>query len=204
MSRLLVFLHLLMKQRALQAELSEALSALTITAVGRVADFDRALQQGQDAVLTLTPVLESHGFTPRLRGYRHGRSDEPYALVSVDRMPARESIRGVGALDLLGREGTVEFVHELVDAEPNVERVSKLEDLLPLLQLKRVEAILLPARLVPELQRTSEMRLVARELEHRVGLVALAVLTPAGNQPLSAVTKLKPDILQQLGIDAWR
>ena len=47
MARLLVFLHLMMKQRALQAELQAALSALTITAVGRVADFDRALAQGR-------------------------------------------------------------------------------------------------------------------------------------------------------------
>lgn len=203
MPRLLVFLHLLMKQRALQAELQTALSSLTVTAVGRVADFDRALQQDQDAVLSLLPVLSARGLTPRLRGLRKGRPDEPYALVAVNAAPDVAKLGGVGALDLLGREGTTRFVHDLVNSQPRVERVTKLEDLLPLLQLERVDAILLPSRLVPEVQRMSEMKLVPRELEKRVGLVALAVLNPAGAQAQSAVAKLKPSILNQLGIDAW-
>ena len=114
MSRLLVFLHLLMKQRALQAELQAALSSLTITAVGRVADFDRAIEQGQDAVLTVLPVLNARGLAPRLRGYRKGRPDEPYALVAVNSPPDAARVNGVGALDLLGRDGTTAFVHDLI------------------------------------------------------------------------------------------
>lgn len=203
MSRLLVFLHLLMKQRALQAELQAALSSLTVTAVGRVADFDRAMAQGQDAVLTLLPVLTARGLTPRLRGLRKGQADEAYALVAVNTPPDSARVNGVGVLDLLGRDGTTAFVHDLMGSQPTVERVTKVEDLLPLLQLERVDAILLPARLVAEVQRMSEMKLVPRELEKRVGLAALAVLNPKGTPSLAAVSKLKPSILRPLGIDAW-
>jgi hypothetical protein len=203
MSRLLVFLHLLIKQRAFQAELQGALANLTITAVGRVADFDRALEQGQDAVLTLSPVLVARGLTPCLRGLRKGRPDETYAVVAVNRAPEPAQVQGVGALDLLGRDGTTAFVHDLLASQPKVERVTKLEDLLPLLQLERVEAIVLPARLVPDLQAMTEMKLVPRELGKRVGLAALAVLSPAGSEALAAVTKLKSSLVQQLGVDAW-
>jgi hypothetical protein len=203
MSRLLVFLHLLIKQRAFQAELQGALANLTITAVGRVADFDRALEQGQDAVLTLSPVLAARGLTPRLRGLRKGRPDETYSVVAVNRAPEAAQVQGVGALDLLGRDGTTAFVHDLLAGQPKVERVTKLEDLLPLLQLERVEAIVLPARLVPDLQAMTELKLVPRELGKRVGLAALAVLSPAGSEALAAVTKLKSSLVQQLGVDAW-
>ena len=140
---------------------------------------------------------------PRLRGYRKGRPDEPYALVGVDVAPDVTGTKSVGTLDLLGREGTTSFVHDLTSKGAQVERVSKLEDLLPLLQLQRVDAILLPSRLVPDVQKLSAMKLRAKELDKRVGLVAVAVLSSAGNEPLAAVSKLKPSILQQLGIDGW-
>src|SRR4051794_11088744 len=204
MSRLLVFLHLILKQRALQAELQDALSSLVVTAVGRVADFQRALDGGEDAVLTLAPVLAAKGLTPGLSGYHQGRPDEGYSLVAPDTTPDPSRIRGVGALDLLGREGTTGFVSELLASRPKVERVTKLEDLLPLLQLGRVDAVMLPTRLVRELQATTQMKLFARELPKRVGLPAVAVLTPKGNDALAAVAKLPAGIIHPFGVDEWR
>jgi hypothetical protein len=204
MARLLVFLHLILKQRALQAELQDALSTLVVTAVGRVADFQRALDGGEDAVLTLAPVLTAKGLTPRLNGYRLGKPDELYSLVAPDVTPDPSRVRAVGALDLLGREGTTGFVSELTSSKPKVERVTKLEDLLPLLQLARVDAVTLPTRLVPELQSTTQMRLFSRDLPKRVGLPAVAVLTPQGSEALSAIAKLSPGIMHPFGVDEWR
>lgn len=204
MARLLVFLHLAVKQRALQGDLEAGLPGLTVTAVGRVGDVDRALSQGQDAVLALSPVLEARSLTPRLQGYRAGSADEPYALVGVGAAPDPGRAQVVGALDILGREGTADFVHEVLGAAPRVERVTKVEDLLPLLQMQRADSILLPLRLTAELRQMTQMNLAQRELPNRVGLPALAQLTPMGAAAAQGLTRLPPGILHELGVDAWR
>jgi len=201
---LLVFLHVAVKQRAFQSELSAALPGTNVTAVGRVADFDRALAQGQDAVLSLPVVLAARGLTPRLRGQRQGSTEEKYSLVAADAAPDPQRVAVVGALDLLGREGTNTFVQGLVGARPKVERVTKVEDLLPLLQMQRVEAILLPSRLFAELKAASRMNLAQRELPTGVGLPAVASLTASGADIAQAVSRLPASLGKALGVDAWR
>jgi hypothetical protein len=204
MARLLVFLHLAVKQRALQGELEASLPGLTVTAVGRLGDVDRALSQGQDAVLALEPVLRARGYPAKLQGYRGGSAEEAYALVGVDVAPDPLRARVVGALDILGREGTAAFVHEVLGAAPRVERVTKVEDLLPLLQMQRADSILLPARQTSELRQMTQMNLAQREVQKRVGLPALAQLTPGGAVAAQGLLKLPAALLSGLGVDAWR
>ncbi len=204
MPRLLVFLHLALKQRALQGELQAALQGMSVTTVGRIGDVDRALQEGQDAILTLPPVLRARSLTGSLQGLSGGAEDEPYALVGVNTVPSVATLASVGALDLLGREGTVSFVGELLGREAKVERVSKVEDLLPLLQMQRVEAIVVAARLVEDLREMSRMNLTLLPLEKRVGLPAVATLGPLGKEAVSAIARLPPGASKLLGVDAWR
>lgn len=202
--RLLVFLHVAVKQRAFQNLLQSALPGVGVTAVGRVADFDRALADGQDAVLSLPAVLQAKGLAVQLRGFRQGASDEKYALVGADATPDPARVRAVGALDLLGREGTTAFVHGLLTSGPKVERVTKVEDLLPLLQMQRVEAIVLPQRMVGELRGMSRLNLAARELSNKVGLPAVATVGPAGAVAVAAVAKLPAEAARSLGVEEWR
>jgi hypothetical protein len=201
--RLLVFLHVAVKQRALQSELQAALPGVTVTAVGRLADFDRALRDGQNAVLTLPMLLAARGLQPKLRGYRQGSPDEKYALIGVDVPPDPQRVSAVGALDILGREGTNAFVHGIVPSRPRVERVTKIEDLLPLLQMQRTSAILLPSRLFAEIKASSRLNLAQRELAAPVGLPAVASVGPAGSEVLAAVSKLPLRITKPLGVEEW-
>ncbi len=201
---LLVYLHVARKQRALQNDLSQALPGIEVTAVGRIADFDRALAEGQDAVLTLPLVLAARGLAPKLRGLRGGANEEKYSLIAADAVPDSAQLAAVGALDVLGREGTTDFVQRLLSAKPKVERVTKVEDLLPLLQMRKVDAILLPSRLLAELRAASRMPLAQRELATSVGLPALASTSPAGNEIAARVGKLPAALAQALGVDAWR
>jgi len=202
--RLLVFVHVAIKQRALQALLRDALPGLAITTVGRVADFDRALEDGQDAVLTLPAVLQAHGLSPRLRGYRDGSPDEKYSLVGADVAPTPASVRTVGAVDLVGREGTTSFVQGLLGSQPKVERVTKVEDLLPLLQMQRADAVLLPSRLFAEIKSTSSLNLAQRELAAKVGILAVASVGEAGGQAVTEVGKLSGDAARAFGVEAWK
>lgn len=202
--RLLVFLHVAVKQRALQTELAAAMGGIVVTAVGRIADFDRALQDGQDAVLTLPVVLAAYGLAPALRGIRQGSPEERYALVAVDVVPDPARISSVGALDLLGRERTNAFVHGLLGANPKVERVTKVEDLLPLLQMQRVDAILLAARMFTELEADSRLKLAQRTLAATVGLPAAAKVGAGAVEVLAALKRLPGSVSSILGVDEWR
>jgi hypothetical protein len=201
---LLVFLHVSVKQRAFQTELQRALTGIDVTAVGRVADFQRELQRHPDAVLSLPIVLSAYGLVPNIHGQRQGSSDEQYSLVGADAAPDPGRVAAVGALDLLGREGTTTFVHGLVGANPKVERVTKFEDLLPLLQMGRVDALLMPSRLFFDVKATSRMNLVERGLSNRVGLPAVASVGDGGTHVAAAVSKLPLAIAASLGVEAWR
>ncbi|HTU60598.1 MAG TPA: hypothetical protein VMF89_19235 [Polyangiales bacterium] len=204
MSALLVFLHVAVKQRAFQGELESALGGISVTAVGRIGDFDRALKEGQDAVLSLPVVLTARGLAPKLRGQRGGSTEEKYALVGVDKSPDPAAVGAVGALDLLGRDGTNGFVHGLLGAKPKVERVTKVEDLLPLLQMQRVDAIVLPARQFLEIKASSRLNLAQRELPQAVGLPAVASTGAQAAQVSAAIGKLPASLSKAIGVDGWR
>jgi hypothetical protein len=202
--KLLVFLHVAVKQRAFQGELQAALPGIDVTAVGRIGDFDRALQEGPDAVLTLPVVLAARGLPVTMHGRRQGAADETYALVGSDSTPDAAKIQSVGALDLLGRDGTNAFVARLVGPRPKVERVTKVEDLLPLLQIQRVDAILLAARFVNELRVASRLNLTERDLATKVELAAAANLGAGGAQILGALRRLPTGLSNAVGVDEWR
>ncbi len=202
--RLLVFLHLSLTQRALEKTLKAALPGLEITTVGRVADFDRALAAGQDGVLTLPIVLAAKSLKPQLRGRRDGATDETYSLVGVGSAPDPARVAVVGTLDLLGRSGTAAFVKQLLGTSPKIERVTKVEDLLALLQMQRAETVVLPTRLVSDLRNMSRLDLVERQLDTRVGLPAVSGTGPGAAGVVSAVAKLEPGTLKLLGVDGWQ
>ncbi len=204
MAKLLAYLHLAMKQRALQAKLESALPGVEITAVGRIADFDRALASGTDAILTLPVILKSRGYAAELRGVRDGKVDEAYALVAEGESPNPKTVGRVGSLDLLGRSGTTKFVRDVLGASPRVDRVTKFEDLLPLLQMRRVDCILLPVRLLDDLRSMSRMRLARTELDVRVGLPAVAPVGAGAAVVLSSVRNLSRDVAVSLGVETWK
>jgi len=203
-AKLLVFLHVAVKQRAFESQLQAALPGLEVKAVGRLADFERGLEDGQDAVMSLPPLLTSHGFSPRLQGIHSGSPDERYSLVGTATPPDPMRVATVGALDLLGRDGTNSFVYGLLGARPKVERVTKFEDLLPLLQMLKVDAILLPTRLLPEVQAASRLTLAQRELAALVKLPAVASVGAAGPDAIAAITHLPAKISRTMGVEEWR
>jgi hypothetical protein len=204
MGKLLVYLHVAVKQRAFQSLLAKGLPGVDTTAVGRVADFERALQDAPDAVLTLPVVLAAQSLTPALRGVTRGSFEERYALVGAGSPPEVAKVASVGALDLLGRDGTNRFVRRLVGAQARVERVTKIEDLLPLLQMQRVEAVLLPARLVAELRGASRLALAERQLDQTVALPAVASTGGGGAAVAGAISKMPHDVSKLLGVEEWR
>ena len=202
--KLMVFLHVALKQRAFQSELQAALGDIVVTAVGRTADFDRGLADGPDGVLTLPVVLAAHGLPVTLQGLRKGSAEEPCVLAGVDAPPDPATVASVGVLDLLGRDGMNRFVLGLLGRQPKVERVTKVEDLLPLLQLQRVDAIVVPARLLGEVREPSRLNVVTRELPRGSGLPAVSSRGPLGAEIVQAVRHLPARMAATLGVTEWR
>jgi hypothetical protein len=202
--KLLVFLHVALKQRAFQSELQAALGEVGVMAVGRTADFDRGLAEAPDAVLTLPVVLAAHRLSVALQGLRKGSPDEPCALAGVDAQPDPATVASVGVLDVLGRDGMNRFVLDLLGRQPKVERVTKVEDLLPLLQLQRVDAIIVPSRLLGEVRAVSRLNVMARELPRGASLPAVASLGTGGPRILQAVRRLPARMTAALGVSEWR
>lgn len=200
---LVVFLHLDMKQRALQEVLGSALDGVTVTAVARYGDLERQIAAGASALLALGPVLSSVDAKPVVTGLASGRDTEPYVLLGKN-VPSNGQVRKVGAVDLLGRKGTNLFVHEVLKSKVEVERVTKLEDMLRLLQFEMAEAILLPERIVPAMRSKSEIALQTVRAPNEVALPALAVLTPAGAIIAEKLKRIPASVRSQLGVDSWR
>jgi hypothetical protein len=202
--RLLVYLHVAVKQRALQSALQQGLAGITVTAVGRIGDFERGIQEGQDAVLSLPVVFGAKGLSGKLQGLRESAADETYVLVGVNTPPDPTKIKSVGTLDLLGRDGTTAFVNGLVGGQPKIERVTKVEDLLPLLQMEVVECVLMASRFLADLRTTSRLPLASTELANRVALPAVAITGPLGGEVVAAVSRMPTSAMRILGVDQWR
>jgi hypothetical protein len=205
---LYVFLPTNAKTAALEAALQAKLPGLAVTAFSRSRDFQDAMASKKpEAILALEPVLAGQSLTPTLRGTSHGEDTEAYVLLSANApLVGTLSNRTLGVVDMLGRAETQRFVAALVKA-PDVKTklVTKLEDLLSLLQFGAADAALVPVGALAAFKERSRMTLSIRELEGaRVGRAAVAVLAPGAAAIVSAQIKaLDAATNQMLGVDSW-
>jgi hypothetical protein len=203
-----VFLPLDIASSAVERALQEHLPDLTITVFGRFRDFEEARGLSHpDAVVAITPVLAYRGEAVTLQGKRGGASVEAYVLASADR-PLDGPIDGktIGVVDLMGREGTQDFLsHLLGSRDVKAKRVSKIEDLLPLLEFKAADGVVLAGVAVPRLVERTRLAITTRELpDALVGLPAVAVVNPAvAEVVVKSFQGLDPVTDRLLGVDAW-
>jgi len=204
-----VFLQLDVKASVLERTLQERLPELAITVFGRYQDFETSLGDVHpDAVLCIAPVLEYNRQGVSLQGSRAGKIVEPYVLVSSG-TPLDGSLDGktIGVVDLMGREGTQAFLGRLLGSSGvKAKRVTKLEDLLPLLEFAAADGVVMPDAALVRLRERTQLPLKTRVLQNGlVGLPAIAVLNPtAGGTIARAVQRLDASTNGLLGVDSWR
>lgn len=200
---MLVFVPGDVPSSSLQRLLSGAMPAIDVVVVERFRDFERGLSATPDAVLTLPVVLEAVGLSGTLSGKTSAGSDDSCALVAVGREVIPSEVESVGAVAILGRQGMKELVSRLVGGSPRVERVSSFGSLLTLLQLERVEAVLLPERLVDSLRAPSKLDLRVSRIKEGVGLPVLAVSRNAGVAVVQSIKALGPVVSRWMGAQTW-
>lgn len=205
---LYVYLHTESKSAMLERALQDEMRAVAVTAFGRFRDFEEAMaDRPPDAVMTLGALLSALDVPLVLQGLRANSDSEAYVLISPD-TPLEGPLSGksVGVVDLLGRNGTQDFVAKLLDTpDIKLKRVTKTEDLLPLLQFSAVDAVLVASASVKGIRERSRLRLEVRELPARVALPAVGGVKGKGHeQLLRQIQALGPATNRILGVDRWR
>jgi hypothetical protein len=206
---LYVYLHTEVKSSALEKELRSQLPGLEVTVFGRFRDFEEGVNRRRpDAVLALQPLLAFLQIPPTLQGLRGDRDWEPYVLMSEESATeGAPDARVLGVVDLLGRSGTQQLVSRLLpNRQVELRRVTKLEDLLPLLQFSAAQAVLVPAGAARGFSERSRLKLRVHPLpDARVGLPAAGVLNPAARaNVLGQLQRLDAEAFRMLGIERWR
>jgi hypothetical protein len=204
-----VFLQLDAKSSVVEKTLQQRLPELSVIVFGRLRDFEERLTTGRpDAVLSIDAVLQQHGQTASLQGYRGGKSVEPYVLASVNQaLDGALEGKTIGVVELLGREGTQSFVNRLLKTKNvRIKRVAKIEDLLSMLELSAADGIVLSSSMLATLVQRTRLVIKTRELpDALVGLPAVAVLNPAFRASIvRSFQQLDGPTKHLLGIDSWR
>jgi hypothetical protein len=206
---LYVYVHTDTKSVTLEKTLQERMPLVTVTVFGRFRDFEEAMTSRRpDAVVALQPLLASQSIAVTLQGFRGDHDWEPYVLLApAAGLEGPLDSKVIGVVDLLGREGTQQFLTKLLKT-PNLKlkRVTKLEDLLPLLQFSAADAVLVPSAAVKGITERSRLTLGVRELpEARVGLPAVGVLNiKVRDLVMKQIQTLDGETNRVLGIERWR
>ena len=208
--KLYVFFPSVMSAASVQQELISACPGIEITVFGRFKDFeDGVMSHSPDAILTKPDVIgQIGGYNIKLNGTRKGDTEEPYIFLSVNSPVDVSSLSGksIGVFDILGRKGMEKFIGKFLNPVPQLQRVSKIEDLLQLLTYNMVEGILIPEVYTDCYKKISKLNFVVTRLPNmKAGILALGV--KQGREAALTVkllTALNEQSVSLLEVDKWK
>lgn len=192
-----------------QRSINSVCPNVDVTVFGRSKDFRQGLSNSlPDAILTLGKIIEStESFTPAIKGILNEKDSENYLLVSVDKRVSIEEVSklDIGVIDILGRKPMNQFVSQNLGDGVKVKRVTKIEDLLPLLTFGAVDSILVRESVFNSLKAKSNLDLQTLVLNFNSALGVLAVRDGILNTDVQlCVQKFGSDLNSMFGVDKWR
>lgn len=206
-AKVFVFYPSLARPLAIQEALAKRCPALEFTVFGRLADLQAKVEKDPpQAILARNEVLRQFpAFQPGLQGLRNGSATEDFVLLSIGKpFDASGDSGAVGVVGMLDRKEMEGFVGTLVSGPLRINRVTKVEDLLPLLIFRSVSAVLVSEANVREFRKRSRADLVdVKPGKPKVGLVA-AGIRESGPEVLAGLKSLDPATLAFLGVDGWK
>jgi hypothetical protein len=218
-AKVFIFYPSLARPLAIQEALTKKCPGLNITVFGRLTDLLALVdREHPQAILAQSAVLKQFpAYQPRLQGVRNGAATEDFVLLSIDKPFDLDKVTGasIGVVGVLDRKEMDGFVGGLVAGTPRLNRVTKVEDLLPLLTFQTVGAVLVSEANMREFRKKSQAHLVEVKLDKgKVGLLAAGILSSIGgaggaNVPeereiISALKALDVGTLALLGVDGWK
>lgn len=195
---------------AIQKVLSQHIQGTEVKVFARLEDF-RALVQSErpTAILAQPAVIRAMGgYRTALQGTRKGAPDEPCQLLSIDSGVDPDRMAGItiGVFGSMERDSLEAFVRRSIPGNPRIRRVTKVEDLLPMLIFHLVTAVLVDRSTIDVFRMKSQANLIAAPLAGcLMEKVVFATREDEGGKDLvRKFGKIRTGDLAVLGVDAWR
>jgi hypothetical protein len=206
-----VFYPTVARPQAVQDKIQKCVQGVEVTVFGRYNDFTTKMEiEPAQMVITKPALVEQFaGYEIKVKGSRAGKTDETYVLLSINNgvdiaTVGTETV--VGTIDILGRNGMNTFAKNFFPTIPKLKRVTKIEDLLPLLTFNMAVAILIQEPAIQYFKSTSNLNFAITKLpESKDGIVALAVKTGgSADKVASALKSADKELCSFFEVDLWK
>lgn len=209
--KLYVFYPTTARPQAMQDKMTSTFDGVAVTVFGRYNDFTAKIgMEPPDAVVTKPALIEQlGGYTISLNAERKGKVEESYVLMSINTPLEKAGVNAetvIGAIDLLGRSGMKPFTEQFFSVEPKIKRVTKVEDLLPLLSFNMAAGILIEDVFVNYFKTTSQLQFSVTPLTGaKGGILALAVKSGGkADKAIAALKKNDKELCGMFEVDLWK
>jgi hypothetical protein len=131
---------------------------------------------------------------------------EGFAVASLRSDLTREQLASwtIGAVDDAGKKATEQRVRQMIGGKPKIRRVPKTDDLLPLLQFKMADAVVVRASQLAEFKSRTKQTLYTIALAGQGETRAVAFTEGSRRSVLErALMDLAPEARAQLGVEKW-
>ncbi len=204
---LYVFVPTEVRANVMQDKIGSFCSGIEVTVFGRAKDFHTQVETTPpNAILSLKPVIDaSPTYKISTKGSKAGSETEDYVLVSVDKALTVAEVSGkkIGVVDILGRKPMDDFIENIFKTEVKLKRVTKVEDLLPLITFGSVDGIFIAESLFNQLKSKSNLNLIGTKLNLKIGLVSAAVSATTDKKLTACIAKFDSELNTTLGVDKW-
>jgi hypothetical protein len=206
-----VFYPSIARPQAVQDKIQNSVKGAVVTVFGRYNDFTAKMEIEPAQIIITKPALieQFSGYDLKVKGIRAGKSDEIYVLLSINNgidLAGVTTETVIGVIDMLGRNGMNTFVKQFFPVIPKLKRVTKVEDLLPLLTFNMVSAILIQEPAIQYFKTTSNLNFAITKLpESKDGIVALAVKNGGNADNVAAALKAADkELCTFFEVDLWK
>ncbi|MBN1576564.1 MAG: hypothetical protein JW913_08430 [Chitinispirillaceae bacterium] len=209
--KLYVFYPTTARPQTVQEKMQEHFNGVSVTVFGRCIDMsEKVAAEPPDAVLSKPALIEQMGnYTIVLNGVRKGKTGATYVIMSINAPIDPKAVNAqttIGAIDVLGRTGMKSFIGHFFPAEPKLKRVTKIEDLLPLLTFNMADAILVEDVFVNYFRSTSNLEFTVKPLSGATtGIIALGVKNNGNaDKTVGALKKADKKLCALFEVDQWK
>ncbi len=210
--KLYVFYPSTLHFQSMQDSMTNSIQGINITVFDRYDSFAAKMKsEPPDAVITKPELIEEQfsNYIVSLKGERNGTTEGKYVLVSIEKPVPIESVNTetvIGVIDILGRAGMKSFSKQYFPLEPKLKRVSKIEDLLPLLSFEFASGIMIENVFVDYFKSTSQLKFAITPLTGgKSGIIAFAIKKDGtAEKTLASLKKNDKKICDLFYIDQWK
>lgn len=205
---LYVFVPSQVRAKVMQQQMSQVCPYIDVTVFAFAKEFRQQLKSTPpNAILSHALVVDRNDYSNTvLQGVKNSQTAENYMVVSIGAPLDLNQLeqKKIGVVDLLGRKPMSDFVSGLLDAVVKLKRVTKIEDLLPMLTFGAAEGILVPESLYYQLKSKSKLNLVATSLNKKMDLASVVLNDESAKEKVvQCITQLGNEVNITLGVDRW-